>query len=232
MNKLSVRLSAAFLVIVWLAIAVIALVVHVSTERNFRQYLNRRDASFFDAATLTRLEEYYAENGSWDGVEALLPGPKSSSGSEDGQTTDGGNGAGHGQGQGQGQGGQGGGQGRGGAQVVLADAAGVVVASSSEDRLGTTLDKSARDRASELKVDRTRVGWLLQDTPGAQALGTAENNFLHETTISLALAAARSSAAGRGDRRCHGVAVDTSHAPPDRSRPPVGGGQTGSSSSG
>ena len=187
MNKLWVRLSAAFLVIVWLAIAVIALVVQVSTARNFRQYLNRRDASFFDAATLTRLEDYYVENGSWDGVESLLPGPKSTSGSEDTQTTDSGSGAGHGQGQGQGQGA---GQGRGGAQVVLADAAGVVVASSDETRIGTTLDKSERDRASELKVDETRVGWLLQDTPGAQALGTAENNFLHETTISLALAAA------------------------------------------
>lgn len=173
MNRLWVRLSLAFLVVAWIAIGVIALIVRSSTEHSFRQYLNQRDASVFSENSIAALEAYYAANGTWAGAEDLLPGPKGS-----------------GRGGGQGAGGQGsGGQGGGGATTLLADADGVVIVSTDADRIGTRLDGDLLDRAVALEVAGQRVGWLAQDTPGAQALGAAENDFLDDAARGLVLAA-------------------------------------------
>jgi signal transduction histidine kinase len=167
MNRLWVRLSLAFLIVAWLAVGVIALVVRTTTAENFRVYLNRRAASS-DSGTILALEDYYAEHGTWDGAESLLPGPK---------------GGGYGRGAQQGQR-------RGGAQVMLADADGVVVASTDDTRIGTQLPDKTLDNATELVVDGQRVGWLAQETPGSQALGEAEKQFLSDATSSLAITAA------------------------------------------
>jgi signal transduction histidine kinase len=167
MSRLWVRLSLAFLLVAWLAVGVIALVVRTTTEESFRHYLNRRAASS-DAETISALEDYYAEHGSWEGVEPLLPGPKGS---------------------GYGKGGQQG-RGRGGAQVMLADADGVVVASTDETQIGTRLPETTLENATELQVDGQRVGWLAQETPGSQALGEAEKQFLSDATSSLVITAA------------------------------------------
>jgi len=171
MNRLWVRLSVAFLVVAWLAIGAVALIVNTTTEHSFRQYLNQRDSSFFDDEAIARLEAYYTDNGSWEGVEALLPGPKGGSGET-------------GQGQGRGRGGGG-----AGAQVLLADASGLVVAATDPDRIGETLDEDTLGRAITLSAEGELAGWLVQDTPGAQALGEAERAFLDETTRALVLAA-------------------------------------------
>lgn len=168
MNRLWVRLSLAFLIVAWLGIAVIALVVNAATGRSFRQYLNQRDSSFFDAESVARLETYYAENNSWAGVDALLPGPKGGGGE-------------HGSGQGRGRG--------GGAQALLVDAGGVVVAATDPTQVGTRPDADTLDGAIALYVGGEQVGWLVQLTPGTQALGEAEQLFLDQTTRALALAA-------------------------------------------
>ncbi|MEP0764725.1 MAG: hypothetical protein HRF48_18505, partial [Chloroflexota bacterium] len=125
MNKLWVRLSAAFLIVAWLGIAAIAVIVNATTEHSFRQYLNQRDSSFFDAESIARLEAYYAQNGTWAGAEELLPGPK----------------VGGGSGTGSGSGGAGQGRGRlGGAQALLVDAGGVVVAATDPAQVGAQPD--------------------------------------------------------------------------------------------
>ena len=172
MNKLWVRLSAAFLIVAWLGIAAIAVIVNATTERSFRQYLNQRDSSFFDAESTARLEAYYAENSTWAGAEELLPGPKAAGG-------DHGGGSGSGQGRGR----------QGGAQALLVDAAGVVVAATDPAQVGTQPDAAMLDNATVLRVDGEQVGWLVQMTPGAQALGETEQRFLDETTRALSLAA-------------------------------------------
>jgi len=170
MNRLWVRLSAAFLIVAWLSIAAIAVIVNATTEHSFRQYLNQRDSSFFDADSIARLEAYYAENGTWAGVEALLPGPRAGGGT--------------------GSGGSGQGRGRlGGAQALLVDASGVVVAATDPAQVGTQPDADTLDHAMALVAGGEQVGWLVQMTPGAQALGETEQRFLDETTRALSLAA-------------------------------------------
>ncbi|MEW6580117.1 MAG: ATP-binding protein [Chloroflexota bacterium] len=168
MNRLWVRLSAAFLIVAWLGIAAIAVIVNTATGRSFRQYLNQRDSSFFDADSIARLEMYYAEHGTWAGVEELLPGPKAGSGE-------------HGGGQGRGR--------AGGAQALLVDATGVVVAATDPAQVGTQPDTATLDNATALYAGGEPIGWLVQVTPGTQALGEAEQRFLDEMERALALAA-------------------------------------------
>lgn len=165
-RKLWVRLTLAFLLIAWLGIGALALVVNTTTQDRFRQYLGQRDAGRFDESLLASLEAHYAATGSWAGADALLPGP--------------------------GGGGQGGGERRGerlGSTVLLADAAGTVVVSTDPARIGEPLDESLRDVAITLEVDGQRAGWIVQDTPGTQALGDAEHQFLEDTTLTLAVTA-------------------------------------------
>src|SRR5690606_39096441 len=135
----------------------------------------QRDNASFDSAVVERLEAYYAENGTWTGAEALLPGPRQ--------------GQGEGQGQGRGAGGAGGGVGSGGRQVMVADMAGVIQAATDPALVGTALDAVALQHAIGLNVDGQQAGWLAQQTPGAQALGEAEQRFLGDTTERLAITA-------------------------------------------
>ncbi len=51
------------------------------------------------------------------------------------------------------------------------------------------LDEDTLGRAITLSAGGELAGWLVQDTPGAQALGEAERTFLNETTRALVLAA-------------------------------------------
>lgn len=177
MNRLWVRLVLGFLLVAWLAIGAVALIVRASTESSFRHYLNRSAQTYFSTETIQALEDYYAQTGSWAGVEGLLPGPRGGGG-------EGAEGAGGGRGQGQGQG-----QGRGGALVMIADAEGTVQAATDATRVGTRLARETLEGATALYAGEQRVGWLAQETPGARALGTAETEFLSATTRSLILAA-------------------------------------------
>ncbi|MBL8157029.1 MAG: hypothetical protein JNM70_22845, partial [Anaerolineae bacterium] len=122
MNKLWVRLSLALLVMAWAGVGVMALVITRSTESSFREYLARSATSTASADQITRLEDYYAENQTWNGVDALLDH--------------------RGQGTGQGQGGT-----RGG-PVLVADVQEQVVAATSAERVGTPMTGDERTRAA------------------------------------------------------------------------------------
>jgi two-component system sensor histidine kinase BaeS len=173
-SQLWVRLSLAFLLVAWLAIAAVALIVRGATEDSFRQYIQDRESDTLQGVSASELEAFYAENGSWAGVETLLPGPK-----------------GQGQGQGQGQGGSGGQQGRGrGATVIIADQNNMVVASNDQTLLGTHLDAGAYPKSIPLVVNDEQVGVLVQETPSTVALGQAETDFLSRMTDNFIIAAA------------------------------------------
>ncbi|MBN1963270.1 MAG: HAMP domain-containing protein [Anaerolineae bacterium] len=116
MNRLWVRLSLAFLVVTWSALALVALVVRGATESGFRAYVVGQGQARFSPNVVAAMEAYYAENGAWPGVESLLPGL--GGGGEDsagaGSSAGHGNGNATGSGAGTGQGGSGGGNAAGG----------------------------------------------------------------------------------------------------------------------
>jgi len=135
LNKLWLRLSLAFLLVALLAIAAVALIVRSTTEDSFRQYIQERESDTLQGVSAAELEAYYAENGSWQGVGKLLPGPK---------------GQGQGQGQGEGQGGSGRGR---GSNIIIADRDNVVVASTNQALIGTQLDTNVYSKSISLVVD-------------------------------------------------------------------------------
>ncbi len=72
-NRLSVRLSLAFLLSAWIGIAAMALVVQRALDAGFRQYVVNRDTQS-NPDQIARLEVYYADNGEWAGVDSILGG--------------------------------------------------------------------------------------------------------------------------------------------------------------
>ena len=165
LNKLWLRLSVAFLLVALLAIAAVALIVRSTTENSFRQYIQDRESDTLQGVSASDLEAFYAENGSWLGVEKLLPGSK-------------------GQGQGQQQG-----RGRG-ANVIIADRENMIVASTDDTLVGTRLNVNAYPKSISLMVDGEQVGLLIQETPSTVALGEAETDFLSKMTDNFIIAAA------------------------------------------
>jgi signal transduction histidine kinase len=101
------------------------------------------------------LEDYYEQNDSWVGVEALL------------QTT------GHGQGM-MGQGGQG--QGVMGQSLRIADSDGNIVADSGSSNPTGKMSRSERNSAIELQVGDEVVGYLLAE--GGMGLNRVDEQFL------------------------------------------------------
>jgi len=170
LDTLWARLALASLLATWLAIGLVALSVQSATETGFRRYVQGQNAARLSADLITALEAHYAEHSSWEGVRAVLL--------ETGQ------GGGQGRGAGPGQAG-----GRG-AQIVVADPDGVIVAAEDEALVGTRLSAGAQEGAVQLHVAGQVVGLLAQVTPGAQAFGEAEAAFLAQTRRALAVAAA------------------------------------------
>ncbi len=160
MNRLSVRLSLAFLLSAWIGIAAMVLVVQRAVDVGFRQYVNARDEEI-NPEQLERLTTYFATQGSWTGAETVL----------------GGRGTGGGAGSGR------------GASFSVADLDGIVSASTDTAQVGTRLATEALASALPLVVDNMQVGWLLRQSPGVQALGAAEVAFLDESNRWLTFAA-------------------------------------------
>ena len=97
MNRLWVRLTAAFLLVALVAVALFALVMSRTVETQFRGYVGVQTSRAATERAVELLTQYYAENGSWAGVETLLLGGNGPS--------PGGRGTGPGQGQRHGMGG-------------------------------------------------------------------------------------------------------------------------------
>jgi two-component system OmpR family sensor kinase/two-component system sensor histidine kinase BaeS len=157
MNRLSVRLSLAFLLSAWIGIGAMVLVVQRALDAGFRQYVNTRDSEV-NPEQITRLESYFATNGSWEGAENVLSGRGSGSGS-----------------------------GRG-AIITIADLNGVVAASTDSTLVGTLLPADSLTTAIPMIVDAQQVGWFFRQSPGEQALGEAELAFLNESNRWLTVA--------------------------------------------
>lgn len=178
MRKLWVRLTGAFLLVALVAVAVVALVIGQSVERGFRGYLGRESSQIASAQLVEELETYYARQGGWRGVEAVLPAPGGQRGG--------------GQRAGAGRHGMGGGMMMGsGARFVLYDAAGSFVAGSDPDRNRQDATQADLENAVPLQVDGEVVGWLLvtQQAMMQSVLSATQTEFLEQVRRTLLLAA-------------------------------------------
>lgn len=161
MNKLWPRLAISFLAVTLLVISMVAVVVRGSVESSFGEYVNISNRARFGGDLVTELEAHYAASGNWAGVDALLPG-RGGQGSSEGQS------------------------GRG-AQVYIADADGVITASTQPDWVGQPMNAIGPSRQIELMVEGRGIGVLGEQTPGTLALTEAETRFLQDTTNGLLL---------------------------------------------
>ncbi len=163
MNKLWLRLSLSFLAVILLAIGAVAWVVSSSVQSRFDQYVKISNMARFGGDIMGELERYYVANGTWQGVETLLPS--------------------RGQGEGSGSG-----MGRG-AQIFITDADGVIMASTQPEWIGQLTSEIGPSQHMELIIDGQMVGTLGEQTPGTVALQEAEEQFLADTTAGLIVTA-------------------------------------------
>ena len=163
MSRLCVRLSIGFLAVTWTALGVVALVVRASVAHSFDSYVIQRDASQLGETLIVQLQDYYAQNNSWVGVETVLE----SSGRGRGLM-----------------------RGQGGVQTFVADQNGVIIAASEISWMGQHIHDVGPNRSVSLSVNRLIVGYLGEQTPGAAVLAQAETQFRDEMTHRLLWAAA------------------------------------------
>lgn len=168
MNRLWVKLTAAFLLVSLAAIGVVGAFSLRATEGGFRQYVVASGMGNQAVAAET-LAQYYAGQGSWDGVGTLLVqlGP----------------GAG---GMGMGMMGRGG---MGGPNLAVADPGGRVLASRTGELVGQTLPASALAQGVPLVVGGRQVGTLLNVHTSDNALDAQALVFLTSVRSSLLWAA-------------------------------------------
>ncbi len=165
MNRLWVRLTLAFTLVILVAVGAIALLISYTTGAEFRQYVTHSGMRA-SGSGMQQLSAYYEERGSWAGVETLLgegvfvagplggpvPGPNRRPGMPGGRL-----------------------------DAVLADASGKVVYDSAGQDEGKRL--SAREKSRALSITGSGgdevIGYLLLSVPGgSDRLGNLEQRFL------------------------------------------------------
>lgn len=166
MNRLSVRIALAIALTTLLAVALVAVVVNRSAGSEFRRYLAVNDTALSQRLA-TNLVQYYAQNGSWAGVDSL--DLTSSPGQGRGRS-------------------QGTGQGRGQATLVV-DAQGQVVFDSEGDREGQRLSQGDLEVALPLVLEGRTLGYLLVIHGASSELPAQEQAFLDRVNATLLLAA-------------------------------------------
>ncbi len=165
MNRLWVRLTLAFALVVLVTVGVVALLTNWRADSQFRQYLTHSRITA-QGGLAEELAAYHQRHHSWDGVDALLEGgllmPEV-------------------QGKGRGTGPM-----RGGPRMMLADADGQVVHGDVGERL------SERERASAVPItaDGVVVGYLLLPTARSAVIGPLEQDFLGRLRYFLIVGAA------------------------------------------
>jgi signal transduction histidine kinase len=179
MGNLWFKLALTFLLVAIVAVGLVALLVNRATDVAFRSYIyvdEHRDIS-------ERLADYYAEHGSWEGVDGLVATIN----------------AGGRQGQGYGPGwGGGAGRGRryGQVQLLVADRDGQIVSATDPAQVGGYLAPAEREGAVAIAVNGETVGWFLakalQDSPldqqQAAFLEQINQGLLGAALFSIALA--------------------------------------------
>ncbi len=164
MNRLWVRLTLAFGLVILVTVGAVAVLADLTAGRAFRQYLSYTDIARFENLT-DLLGQYYETQGSWDGVDTVLqqirivsgampfPAPGRRPGTLNWQDDR--------------------------FQIILADASGRVVYERPQGRPDRRLTRDERVAAQDISVDETVVGRLVIARPVQSAiLGPLERAFV------------------------------------------------------
>jgi two-component system OmpR family sensor kinase len=167
MNRLWVRLTLAFALVILVTVSAVALLANLTAGRVFRSYLSYSDTSLHQTLS-ERLAEYYQARGSWAEVETILdrvgvlPGPLPGMRRSPAQPRE------------------------GPFHVVLADAEGRVVYDRFRGRPGRSLTRDEASAAQEVVVDGETVGQLVIVLPiESTFLGPLEERFLSRLRFML-----------------------------------------------
>ena len=165
MNKLWVRLSLAFGLVTVAGIFTVAFLANRQTSTQFRQFVAHSE--MMNSPLTGELAQYYAQTGSWSGVESALSNVR-------GPAMMGPRGASRGMGMRQGAPG-----------VILAGASGRVIYDSLGQRAGDILSPLERANAVPIESTDQTVGYLLVGAPGAVELTEPAQGFLNQINRSL-----------------------------------------------
>ncbi len=152
MNRLRVQLALAFALVTLFSVGLAAFLVSGWTSSDFRTYVAR--SQFQERDLARQLEQFYARNGSWEGVESVIGS--------------GGRGQGMGRGRPQGR----------GISLTLSDLDGQIIYPA--DSPISRLDAHILEAAWPLIVDGETVGYLLQSSGGGMAMSAAAEQFLSD----------------------------------------------------
>jgi len=156
MNKLWIQLTLAFSLVTVTGVAIVALLANRQVSADFRSFVAQSQVQ--DSPIVSELSDYYTAYGSWDGVERVL---RDFAGARRGM------------------------MGRGGPTIILADAAGLVVASEAQGQLGARLAQPDLAAATPISVHGELVGYLLVRAGSGGALSMAGQQFLAQVNGAL-----------------------------------------------
>jgi len=156
---------AAFAFVVAVTVSGVIVVARQTTASEFRQYMFGGGGGLDQLAA--QLADYYAQNGSWSGVQAFIGGGDLARGGMM----------------------RGGGPGGMGRRIIVADAKGDVVADSAGLSSGQ-LPSSQLARGVPIVAKSQRVGTLLASSGGSMGgmMGTPEQNFLDRVNRAVLIA--------------------------------------------
>jgi len=177
-NRLWVKLSLAFLAISLAAIGVVAVLSARATREQFRQYVVASGMAG-QMGWAQNLTEYYAAQGSWAGVEALLA-----------QLGPGGMGMGWGR--------AGAGAAGAGPNFAVADPTGRVLASKTGELVGEVLPANVLAQGLPMTLDGRVIGILLNVRPVDAVFDAQGQAFLRQVQGSLVWAALLAAALSLG----------------------------------
>lgn len=173
MNRLSVRLTLAFVAVSLLTAGLVAGVTAWNAGRQFRGYL-AEPAVLFRGGVAQALEAYYEQNGSWQGVERLVAlwrerAPRRQPGRVAFPR---------------------------GVTLLIADPSGRIVFDERNNAVGKFIPPEDLSRALPIRVDGEVKGYALASAVPPEVLEQPEQRFLTELQRSIFLAAGASAAAG------------------------------------
>lgn len=171
-KSLLVRLMAAFAFVILISVAIIYAIANLATSNELQGYMFRGQMAAADEIA-NDLAAYYAARGNWQGVDRYFA-----------QQFESGMGAMMG-------GGWRTGMGPGmmlGAEVLVADQSGTVIAALDSARVGQKLSGAALAGGTPIQVKGQRVGALVGGSPMPSVLDAQQQDFLQRVNFSILLA--------------------------------------------